>query len=218
MVIEIIPDKICKKCGGNRWSIYSREYWRNICRKQVVNLSDNYVKMQIATCYKREYGEIIRHKDIPQEIVDEYRKAQENNRTIREFKILRQMETITSRTEELKSLNDMTAEEKRLEFARRQRMYTNTYMAKKKLTQETLNKLEEVSINGVQKNNFSRSEAMKKRWAEVKATKSSVVPVLTSSSSLGTLEMLFNDLKNLTLKKQEILNHIEAIKQLVNQF
>ena len=37
-------------------------------------------------------------------------------------------------------------------------------------------------------------------------------------TSKGALELLFEDLKSLTEKKQEILNHLEAIKQLLNQF
>ena len=87
------------------------------------------------------------------------------------------------------------------------------------VTTEDFNQLIEATTVGLvhEKNpEYVRRAQVAKANKETKLA-AKTTPIVTTSS-IGTLESLLNDLSTLKNKKEEILNHLESIKQLINQF
>lgn len=217
---------------GNKERFQKIRQQKSIVHSQT--LSDIYVKSAIVKGYFNDFGEKILQKDIPNEIVEDYRRVMRNKRINNEFLILSEMETqeqVKSRKEELAILKALSPEEKkekaRIKVCEYQK---NRYYKLKKqreeqiLTTESLTQLVEASVvkTGVYIKNpeYIRKAQVAKANKEVRiAAKASLIstPAIVTSPA-GSLESLLNNLNNLKNKKQEILNHLEVIKQLINQF
>lgn len=212
---------------NRKWRQENPEKFRESVSKSGIracqNLSDSYIKSVIQKAYYYEFGEKLKCADITQEAIEDHRILLQNKRIIQEFKILREMKTSepkVSRKEHLAALRAMTPEERKKRDDEMQKVYQARHEAKKKaekealkLTHKSLNELATAGIGTQKVKNPKKVEAAKKMWEEKKAA-----VTIPNIPTLGVIESLINDLNTLTARKQEILNHLESIKQLVNQF
>lgn len=215
----VIPDKTCKKCEGNIWYKSSKGF---VCKTCSYNQGKNHYrknpekyKIRVANYLKTPKGKLT---------LKRFRDKESINLT--DGHIKKTIYTVISHSSgeliDMQAIPQEQVERYRLGI---QTLRMNREVNKQLKTQK-MEATEVKELTSAQK----RSLAMKQSWEKRKLTSSSLAAIADASAvsnksneatpvtSRGALETLFEDLKNLTDKKQEILHHLEAIKNLVNQF
>jgi len=221
-------DFVCKTCSNRiarEWVINNRDrHNKNMLKyrntpvgrlalnrarqKERDNLTDNYIRQSIYLTIYNSTGEKIDRSQITQEQIERYR---ENIKAVRKLK---QVINNQSKQEEVMKTN--TPELTKAKMSNSMKEMWRKRKAEK-LTDQSIATLAAESVAGLTEAELKtklHSEKMKKSWEKRRAA--TAVPA-TVSSPVGAIETLLNDLKNIATKKQEILNHLEAIKQLINQ-
>lgn len=247
MAIEIIPNKICKYCGGikwyrhiqghcecsfcksnttKKWLIRNKEHVK-LSQKQYHqtpegkaagkrayitsrdNVSNHYAYTVLFNNCKHD-GTIINsnmvtldHLQKQRETILLSRKLKEFNKQLKSEKIM-ETATIVKSSKEKRSQSMKDSWEKR--------------KAKQSLNTESLNQLTNISIVG--SDILIKNPEYVRRAQAARMHKQAKLAIISNIviSPIGALESLLNDFNNLKNKKQEILNHLKAIEQLINQF
>jgi len=236
MTTITVPDKICKKCGGNKWyvrpnngqlncnncrivnikkyitdnTIHVKNQQKEYKKEQVILLSDTYIKNVIYKDYTKQDIKI-QSRDIPENEIIKVRAHLTKVRTFKKAKEMRKSEL--TKLKELQNLLDPN--EKSSSIRDSKRCYLRKQLGVTTLDEvsQKIQKLESKAEKS------SKVEKLVVPLASVEEYQETIVMETTTASIVKEpVEDIVDEFKRIEARRQEILQEVETFNNYVESF